>query len=79
MSEDRSDEDRRLSVKVMIECAEALLKDLKRIAPEGNLMTSRQLLKLKHNPEHVQIVFFHFLLSRILDKLLGPETDEMCL
>jgi hypothetical protein len=44
LSEDRSDEDQKLSVKVLIEWPKALIKDVKRIAPEGNLMTSRQLL-----------------------------------
>ena len=34
-------------MKLLIEWAEALLKDLKRISPTGNLITSRQLLKMR--------------------------------
>ena len=44
LSEDRSDQDQRLSVSDLIERAKALLKNLKRINPEGKVMTSRQLL-----------------------------------
>ena len=47
LASDRSDENQRLSAKVLIEWSETLLKDLKRLAPIGQTSTPRELLRMR--------------------------------
>ena len=42
-----SDENQRLSAKVLIDWSEAILKDLKRLAPVGQTSTFRELLRMR--------------------------------
>ena len=47
MAEYRSDENQKLTAKVLIEWSEARLKDLKRLAPYGQNRTARELLNMR--------------------------------
>ena len=47
LASDRSDENQRLTAKVLIGWSEALLKDLKRLAPTGQISTPRELLRMQ--------------------------------
>jgi hypothetical protein len=47
LASDRSDENQRLTAKVLIEWSEALLKDLKRLALVGQTSTPRELLRMR--------------------------------
>ena len=54
LASDSSDENQRLTAKVLIDWSEAILKDLKRLAPVGQLSTPRQLLRMR--AEHPNIL-----------------------
>ena len=54
LASDRSDENQRLTAKVIIDWSEAILKDLKRLAPVGQLSTTRELLRMR--AEHHNIL-----------------------
>ena len=54
LASDISDENKRLTAKVLIDWSEAILKDLKRLAPVGQLSTHRELLRMR--AEHANIL-----------------------
>jgi hypothetical protein len=54
LARDRSDENQRLTAKFLIDWSEAILKDLKRLGPMGQLSTPRQLLRMR--AEHPNIL-----------------------
>ena len=47
LAENRSDENQKLTAKILIEWSEALLKDLKRLSPYGQTRTARELLNMR--------------------------------
>ena len=47
LAEYRSDENQKLTAKVLIEWSEAILKDLKRLKPYGQTRTARELLNMR--------------------------------
>ena len=47
LAENRSDENHKLTAKILIEWSEALLKDLKRLSPCGQTRTARKLLNMR--------------------------------
>ena len=47
LAENRSDENQKLTAKILIEWSEAPLKDLKRLSPYGQTRTARELLNMR--------------------------------